>query len=367
MYFLFIIYTMKNIIFTGGGTAGHVTPFFAVAPFLKNELNPIFVGRSNGLEKRMVNGTFEYMSISAPKFYRGIKLSNLAIPFRLVSAVSEAKEVLKRTNAKAVFSKGGYVALPVCLAAFSLNIPVIIHESDFSPGLTTKLTAKKARFVLTSFPSCAKKFKNGVCVGPPIRESLLKQIPASDNSLLKALRQNYDKKSAYKPVILVFGGGSGSKAINEIITKNLNLITTKYDVLHICGDEQMSEKKVKQGYHKVPFVKDMAQAYSAADLVMARCGSNSAWEITARGLPALYIPLKKATRGDQIQNANFFTENGAALKADEDTLSGEELLRKLDFLRNNYASYSLAAKGLFKENGSKRIAEILNDVADESI
>ncbi len=354
---------MKNVIFTGGGTAGHVTPFFAVAPYLERELNPIFVGRSDGLEKRMVDGTFEYMSICAPKLYRGIKLSNLAIPFKLISAVSDAKEILKKTEAKVVFSKGGYVALPVCLAAFSLDIPVVIHESDFSPGLTTKLTASKAKFVLTSFPACAKKFKNGVYVGPPIRESLLKTVSDTDNSLLKALRKNGGKKSAYKPVILVFGGGSGAKTINEITLKNLNMLTSSYDILHICGDGQMKEKTEKQGYMSVPFVTDMAKAYSAADLVIARCGSNSAWEVTARGLPALYIPLKKATRGDQIQNAKFFTESGAALQADEDTVDGEELLRKLNFLRNNYATYSLAAKSLYPGNGAKRIAEIISKIA----
>lgn len=359
---------MKNLILTGGGTAGHVTPFFAVTPYIKKNAKILFVGSENGIERSMVDGTYEYTSIPTVKLIRGVNIKNLLIPFKLSRAVKEAKKILTKAEANLVFSKGGYVALPVVLAAFSLKIPVVSHESDFSPGLTTKIAAKKSALNLATFSSAAKSLPNGVEVGPIVGEKLLRKVNKSQNSFLKAFERNEIKAKqkeipAYKPVILVFGGGSGSKKINEIIFNSLNTLKQNYRLIHVCGKNETAEEGA--GYIKTPFVKDMAEAYSAADIVIARCGSNSAWEITARGLPAIYLPLKKATRGDQIENAKFFYENGAALYADEDELDEKKLLKTLELLYSRREIFSSAAKKLYKAGGAKRIAEYLNSFLDE--
>lgn len=353
---------MNTIIFTGGGTAGHVTPFFAVAPYLKNA-KILFIGSENGIEESMVKGKYDYMSIPATKFYRGLKPKNLLIPFRLAKSVREAKKILEKSGAKVVFSKGGYVALPVALAAFSLKIPVVSHESDFSPGITTKITAKKTKVVFTTFPSAASKIKNGVCVGAPIREEVLKKIPDGENKLLKMLRKTKQKSenkslNPKKPVLLVFGGGSGSKKINDIIRQNSTMLLRYFDILHICGKGNIFEKA--EGYLPLEFVTDMAEAYSMSSIVLARCGSNSAWEITARGLPALYIPLKKATRGDQIENAEFFKSKKTCLVLDEDEADGKTLLSKLLEALRKEKELSLNAEKTFSPCAGKKIADYLN-------
>jgi UDP-N-acetylglucosamine--N-acetylmuramyl-(pentapeptide) pyrophosphoryl-undecaprenol N-acetylglucosamine transferase len=201
----------------------------------------------------------------------------------------------------AVFSKGGYVALPVVTAANALKIPCFTHESDLSAGLTTKLIAKKCKAVFTSFPETAEAFKNGKFSGAPMRAELF-------NKSKQDARQAFGVKDNRK-VLLIFGGGSGSQAINEAVRNQLAKLTARYFVLHVCGKGNTAFCNF-ENYRQIEFVKDMGTAYAAADYIVSRAGAGAVFEIIALKKPALFIPLEKASRGDQKQNAEYFQKKG---------------------------------------------------------
>ncbi len=297
---------MKKILFTGGGSAGHVLPNLA----LMNEIRTAgfadvcYMG-TEGIEKGLVEKNTPFYTISCPKLVRGGGLSalknNLKIPFALRAAIHQAEKGLQLFQPNLVFSKGGYVALPVVLAAKKLKIPCVAHESDLSAGLANKLSAKKCRFVFTSFPETAKTLKNGKYGGAPIRREVLN---TNKNVASKAwdIPQNTH-------VLLIFGGGSGSRAINQAVRKHLKTLTEKHLVLHVCGKGNIIESTEKN-YRQFEFITDMGGAYAIADLVVARAGSGTVFELMALKKPALLIPLEGATRGDQIQNAEYFAQKG---------------------------------------------------------
>lgn len=298
---------MKKILFTGGGSAGHVIPNVAIfEELLQNgEADVGYIG-ADGIEKSIIAPyKIPYMQIRCPKLIRGGGFSawkrNLAIPFAFSRAVKEAKAHLLASQPDLVFSKGGYVALPVVFAAHSLGIPCFAHESDFSIGLANRLSAKKCRYIFTSFPETADKIRNGKYSGAPIRRNLF------DSSKKEARKQfGFGDKDK---VLLVFGGGSGSAAINEAIRKNIKRITEKYAVLHVCGKGNVVKSNLKN-YRQVEFITDMGSAYACADVVISRAGAGTVFELIALKKPALLIPLSGQTRGDQKENAAYFQRKG---------------------------------------------------------
>lgn len=341
---------------TGGGTLGHCLPCLALLPYVKNSFKKIvYIGSFNGREKEAVEGTLEYMCIPTTKLRRGMYLSNLAIPFTLAKAVAAAKRILKEIGADIVFSKGGYVSVPVCLAANALKIPVICHESDLSMGLANKLTARNCKYVLTSFESTAEKLDNGVYVGPPIAKSVLAEKKEEAKKVF-SLTQN-------KPVLLVVGGSSGAKALNDLTTENIDELLKEYEVLHICGSEHISDVK-RKGYRQVGFVKDMALAYSLSDYALSRCGSNTAFELIARKIPTVFVPLpKKASRGDQIQNARYFLEKGMSVTLKEEDMSISALKEKLYYLSENRERFIRNMSKLDPDRSLNKMADIVISTA----
>jgi len=318
---------MKKILFTGGGSAGHVVPNIALIEALKGEADICYIG-TGGLEKSLVAPLkIPYHEISCPKFVRGFSLKNLKIPAEFIRAEKAAAEGLKAFRPDVVFSKGGYVALPVVFAAKKLKIPCLTHESDLSAGLANKLMARKCRYILTSFPETADKFRNGKYCGSPLRKELF------DGDRVEA-KKKYGF-SAPKKTVLVFGGGSGSKAINEGLRKHLPQLARQYNILHLCGKNNAVESNIP-GYVQREYEPDMASAYAAADLVVSRAGSNTIFEILALKKPAVLVPLEGQTRGDQAQNAAYFqkrklcrvlkqSELDFLPEAIEDALNDEEL------------------------------------------
>ncbi len=291
---------MKTIILTGGGTAGHTTPHFALLEKLKTHFDNIYyIGSEFGIERELVkNKGIHYYSIPTVKLQRSLTLDNLKIPFALNKSVKSAKKLLEELKPDVVFSKGGFVGLPVTLACKSLKIPVIIHESDKSLGLANKIASKFASLTITTFPS---KIKNSKCFGAIVREELFYK---SRESSLK-----HYGISGNKPILLVTGGSMGAKTINEQVRLNLDKLLLHFDVLHIVGKGNLSNIN-KKGYYQVEFT-DMAYAYSVADIAVSRAGSNTAFELIALKIPTLFIPLsKKVSRGDQIENARFFYNQG---------------------------------------------------------
>jgi UDP-N-acetylglucosamine--N-acetylmuramyl-(pentapeptide) pyrophosphoryl-undecaprenol N-acetylglucosamine transferase len=293
---------MKKIVFTGGGSAGHVVPNIALMEEVGGKYSLAYIG-TNGIERGLISPlAVPYYAVDCPKFVRGFSPRNLDIPRRLCGAVREAEKILAELRPDLVFSKGGYVALPVVLAADRLHIPALTHESDLSLGLANRLMAGKCRYVLTSFPPLAEKLHNGRYTGSPMRKALF-----GVNSGMGRGKYGFDGK---KPILLVLGGGSGSVMINDAVRKNLSLLLKNYDILHLCGRGNVMQKSIA-GYIQREFEADMGAAYACADGVICRAGSNTVFEVLALKKTALFIPLQNSrSRGDQVKNAEYFYRKG---------------------------------------------------------
>lgn len=292
---------MKKVLFTGGGSAGHVVPNLALIEALQGEADVCYIG-TDGVEKALVTAQkIPYFEISCPKFVRGFAPSNLKIPAAFLRAEKRAAEGLAAFRPDVVFSKGGYVALPVVFAAKKLKIPCLTHESDLSPGLANRLMARKCRYVLTSFPETAERFRNGKYCGSPLREELFR-------GSREAAIAKYGF-SGKKKVLLVFGGGSGSRALNDALRACAVNLSREYDILHLCGRGNLVQSNIP-GYVQREYEKDMANAYAAADLVVCRAGSNTVFELLALKKAAILVPLEGRTRGDQAENAAYFRKKG---------------------------------------------------------
>ena len=298
---------MKKILFTGGGSAGHVLPNIALIEELLSdgETDVCYMG-TNGIEKTLVSEwKLPYYEIECPKLIRGKSLQairkNLKIPSAFLRSVKQAKKGLRTFQPDVVFSKGGYVALPVVFAAHQLNIPCFSHESDFSAGLANKLMARKCKYVFTSFPETAKHIPHGKYSGAPLRRSIFSTTKAE-------ARKKFDIPFQ-ATVLLVFGGGSGSAVLNTFIRKHLKALTKDYVILHACGKGNIVESNVKN-YRQFEFIADMGMAYACADLVISRSGAGTIFELLALKKPSVLVPLEGQTRGDQIENANYFSQKG---------------------------------------------------------
>jgi len=273
-------------------------PNIAVIEELKNSYEIYYIG-SNGIEKELISDLkIPFFAVECPKLKRNFALSNMKIPFLLKKAKRECAEIMEKIKPNLVFSKGGYVSVPVVSAAKKLHIPCLSHESDYSPGLANKLNAPKSLYTLCSFSDTTEKFRNGKYTGSPVRRELFLADKA------RAMKKyGFGGK---KPVLLFLGGGSGSKAINEAVRSALPHLSKKYDILHICGKGNCVQNNFA-GYIQREYEKDMSSAYACADMVIARSGSNTLFETLALKKKALFIPLENgASRGDQVENAEYF-------------------------------------------------------------
>lgn len=335
---------------TGGGTAGHCIPCMALLPYLEKRFDNIcYIGSETGIEREIVaKSHINYYSVTTVKLKRTLSAENLTIPYRLIKGVNEAKKLLRQLDASAVFSKGGYVALPVSIAAGKLKIPLVLHESDLTLGLANKISARYAREVLTSFPQTARAVDKGIWTGSPV-DGRLFGISRTEGRLHYGI-------SGDKPTLLVVGGSSGSRAINREIRDLLPSLTKKYNVLHLCGRGNSLPNLKMGGYVQVEFEKDMKYAYAAADVAVSRAGSNCVFELLAMRIPALLIPLPKAeSRGDQIENAKYFREAHAFRMLLQEEMNGERLEKEIDETYKNRLNLTLSQQKLDK-NANEIIA-----------
>lgn len=321
---------MKTIVLTGGGTAGHIMPNIALIPELKKHFDRIvYIGSKNGMEKDIIKkfSDIEFIEIETVKLIRKFTFKNLLIPIKLFKSINSCKKILKQIKPDIIFSKGGYVAVPVCSAGKSLGIKIISHESDFSFGLANKLILKKCNLMLTSFRETCK---NNKCIytGSPIREEIFK----GDK---KNCEVNFKKK---QPTILIFGGSLGAKKINEVVFKSIDKLKD-YNIIHIVGKNN-TKFIDKPNYFQKEFVDNIWDYFALSDLVVSRAGANSIFEILALKKPMLLIPLSKAqSRGDQIENANAFKRYGFASVLYEEELSPVSLKKSIDYLYRNKERY----------------------------
>ncbi|MCI8865689.1 MAG: undecaprenyldiphospho-muramoylpentapeptide beta-N-acetylglucosaminyltransferase [Lachnospiraceae bacterium] len=325
---------MKKIVLTGGGTAGHVTPNLALLPSLRELGYEIhYIGSYNGIERKLIEGAgVDYDGISSGKLRRYFDLKNFSDPFRVLKGYAQAMRLIKKYRPDVVFSKGGFVAVPVVLAAKHYKIPIIIHESDMTPGLANKICLSSASKVCCNFPETLPYLpaEKAVLTGSPIRKEL------KEGDRLTGLQ--YAGLSANQPVILVIGGSLGAVAVNIAIRKILPKLLEMYQVIHICGKGNLDENLISQkGYVQYEYVDaPLRHLFAAADLVVSRAGANSICEILALRKPNVLIPLSaSASRGDQILNARSFEKQGFSAVLEEEQVTDETLYQTIQSTYQN--------------------------------
>ncbi len=353
---------MKKIVLTGGGTAGHVTPNIALLPSLKEAGYEIaYMGSYDGIEKKLISDfDIPYTGISTGKFRRYLDLKNLSDPFRVIKGFSEAKKYLKEYRPDVVFSKGGFVSVPVVRAAAALHIPCIIHESDMTPGLANKLCIPVAKKVCCNFPETLKLLpeEKAVLTGSPIREEL------SQGNKLAGL--NLCGFTANKPVIMVIGGSLGASNVNKAIREALPRLLEDFQVVHLCGKDKIDNLLLNTpGYKQFEYIKsELKDLFAMADIVISRAGANAICELLALKKPNILIPLPaSSSRGDQILNAKSFESQGFSLVISEDDMTTELLMDKVHELYFSRQTFMDAMSQSGQMNSISKIMRLINEAA----
>ena len=310
----------KKIVLTGGGTAGHVTPNLALVPHLKNEgYDLYYVGSIDGLEKKLIEEYgIPYLGIETGKLRRYFDPKNFTDPFRVIRGYREAKRFLKEYKPDIIFSKGGYVSVPVTRAAGRLHIPTIIHESDMTPGLANKLCFGVADKICCNFPETMNMLPSdkAVLTGTPIREELFLGKREKGLELCGF--------SGEKKVLMVMGGSQGAASVNKAVLDNLQKLLEHFQIIHICGQGKMDNLRLTMDdYKQFEYVTDdLAHLFAAADVVVSRAGANAICELVALKKPNILVPLpKEQSRGDQILNAISFEKQGFSKMIADDMLA----------------------------------------------
>ncbi len=355
---------MKRIVFTGGGTAGHVTPNIALIPKLKSLGYDIhYIGSYEGIERKLIEDyRIPYYGISTGKLRRYFDLKNFSDPFRVIKGFMEAKQVLKTLKPDIVFSKGGFVSVPVVRAASSLKIPCIIHESDMTPGLANSLCIPVAKKVCCNFPETLQNLpeEKAVLTGSPIRAELTKGSKEKGLSMCGF--------HGGKPVIMVIGGSLGAAGINTLVREALPKLLDDFQIVHICGKEKIDNLLLStDGYKQFEYVKeDLKDLFAIADIVISRAGANAICELLALRKPSLLIPLPaRASRGDQILNAKSFEAQGFAMVADEDYLTAVTLTEKVHELYFTRQSYIESMQNSNQRDAIDKIVGLIEGIVNQ--
>jgi len=348
-----------NVVITGGGTGGHVFPAIQVAKSLRKKgFNVFYLGSSSGMEGHYAreNG-IEFMAIASGKLRRYFSVMNLIDPFKILFGVIESLYYLVKIKPKFIFSKGGFVSVPVCIGAFVLGIPVYLHESDLTFGLANRIVAYFAVKVLVSFRESTKYYPDkAVYVGNPIREEFLGESMPIDANCLSSLMG--------KPLLFVCGGSLGASFVNNLIVKNIEEITKFCDVILQCGKGKKSNSiSVDKGFMEIEFLsaREMSYLYQKASLIVSRAGAGQIAELAFFKKPTILIPLtRSASRGDQIENADLLRKNEAAIVLDEGGISDEEFVSTLQNLINNPAQREYLSKNIESFYNKQVTTDILN-------
>ena len=353
---------MKRIVLTGGGTAGHVTPNIALLPGLKERGYDIhYIGSYNGIEQELIQQFgIPYHGISSGKLRRYFSLQNFTDPFRVLKGFSEAKKLIKQLKPDVIFSKGGFVSVPVVIAGKQCHVPTIIHESDMTPGLANKLAIPSASHVCCNFPETLEHLPKGKAVlsGCPIRQELLSGDPAA------ALK--FCGLSGKKPVLLIIGGSLGSIVVNNAVRSILTELLKQFDIIHLCGKDKTDETlKSLNGYVQFEYIQqELRDLFALADIVISRAGANAICELLALHKPNLLIPLSaNASRGDQILNAHSFERQGFSMVLEEEELKGDVLLSSIQKLYREKDSYIDAMKQSSQKDSIETILNLIQQVS----
>ena len=349
---------MKKIVLTGGGTAGHVTPNLALIPRLKADGWEIhYIGAANSAEETLISQVegVSFHTVSVGKLRRYFDVKNFSDPFRVIKGVGQATGIIHKIKPNVVFSKGGFVSVPVVYGAKLNGVPVVSHESDMTPGLANKLCLPFTKVQCCTFPEAVKYAKGkGVHTGSPIRPEILR---GSKEGGIRRYGLNHSR-----PVLMVMGGSSGAQAINQVVWECLPKLTENFQVLHLCGRGNLSPLlEGTDNYTQVEYLnedQEMADAYACADILVSRAGSNSLCEILAVRKPALLIPYPKgASRGDQILNAESFRAQGFSHVLQQEDMTPETLVREIERLYHDRGALYEAMATEPTANGIDKVLE----------
>ena len=351
---------VKKIVLTGGGTAGHVTPNIALLPELKKQGYDVhYIGSYEGIERTLIKEQgIPYYGISSGKLRRYIDVKNLSDPFKVVKGLGQAIRLLGRIKPDVVFSKGGFVSVPVVLAAKFRHIPCVIHESDMTPGLANKICIPCAHCVCTNFPETMKHIpaEKAVLTGSPIRQELFKGRREKGLAFC-----GFDDT---KPVLLIMGGSLGAVAVNDAVRGILPELLQKFHVIHLCGkgklDDSLNDTK---GYAQYEYIgPELRDLMAAADILISRAGANAICEILALRKPNILIPLSaEASRGDQILNAASFEKSGYSVVIQEKDVTNELLLKTVNDVYTNREQYIHAMDKSQLNNSIEKIVGLINE------
>lgn len=355
---------MKKIVMTGGGTAGHVTPNIALMPALRKGGYEIsYIGSYEGIEKGLIEAQkIPYYGISSGKLRRYFDVKNFSDPFKVVKGYFQSVHLLKKIKPDVVFSKGGFVSVPVVLAAKHCKIPAIIHESDITPGLANKLAIPSATKVCYNFPETLSYLpeEKAVLTGSPIRQELLSGNPTDAMRLCRF-------RSSDKAAILIIGGSTGSRAINTAIRDLLPELLKRYNIIHLCGKGNLDESlNDVDGYAQFEYAnRELADMFALASLVISRAGANAICELLALRKPNILIPLSAAaSRGDQILNANSFRSSGYSYVLQEEEVTNTALLEAINHVFAHKDDYVEAMEKSNRKNSIDTIVSLINDAAE---
>lgn len=355
---------MKRIILTGGGTAGHVTPNIALLPRLKELQYDIhYIGSYNGMEKNLIEKqNIPYHGISSGKLRRYFSLKNFTDPFRVLKGFSEANKLMKKLKPDVIFSKGGFVSVPVVIAGKRNHVPVIIHESDMTPGLANKISIPSATKVCCNFPETLQSLPadKAILTGSPIRQELM----TGDKDRARAFCGFKD----IKPVILIVGGSLGAAAVNDAVRGVLPELLKEFQIIHLCGKGKLDVSLTNtEDYVQFEYIQDeLKDLFALSDIVISRAGANAICELLALRKPNLLIPLSaKASRGDQILNARSFERQGFSLVIEEEDLTDELLLSSIHKLYENRDEFVQAMNRSSQQNPIETIIGLIENAAAE--
>lgn len=355
---------MKKIVLTGGGTAGHVTPNIALIERLREADYEIsYIGSYEGIEKGLIEKLgIPYYGISSGKLRRYLDVKNLSDPFKVLKGLHEANKLMKQLKPDVVFSKGGYVTVPVVFAAHHHKIPTIIHESDMTPGLANKLCIPKADKVCCNFAETLDYLPEGKAVhtGTPLRKELF------TGDKRKGL--DFCGFDGNKPIILVVGGSTGAAAINEAVRNLLPTLVKSYDIIHLTGKGK-SDQSLNDipGYRQYEYISDeLKDLFAAADLIISRAGANAVCELLALAKPNILIPLSAAaSRGDQILNAESFEHHGYSYVLEEEIVTNETLLDAINTVFADKDKYITAMKAATQADATDIIIDLIESYTDK--
>ena len=350
----------KRIVFTGGGTAGHVTPNIALMePLLREGWDVHYIGSESGMEKKLVAAIegVTYHAISTGKLRRYFSWQNFVDPFRVLKGCFQAKKLIRGLQPDVIFSKGGFVSVPVVLGAG--KVPVVAHESDFSPGLSNRIAARFTDTVCVSFEDTLPHVPHGkgVFTGTPIRPALY------EGSRTRALA--FTGLAGTKPVLLVMGGSLGAQKLNELLRAALPVLNETFDVVHLCGKGKNDCNCVVCGYTQYEYIdKELPDLFALSDVVLSRAGANSVFELLALNKPSVLVPLtSSSTRGDQLLNAIYFEKKGYAMVINQDTATTESLVFAIQSVYENRAQYTKVMCEDTRSDGTDAILDIIRKAA----